>query len=1215
MRTSPRVRRFSLVCCLALASTSFGQQAEWLERFSYQPPASGHSRLAEHRGIELPELEVEPAATGWQMVRVSLPLLAGSLPEGVGLQAIPLSSAVGESLPVDVRIVSWHPGWPRYARRALISFPWCFSDRSPVRFGLRPAVRAEAELVSPAENFGMQTLDPEQLWQMGPLQVRLGLGGIELQWKPGQVWRAELLAPEATLDQQHVSTSRLEVIEHSQHHLWLRLLSYDSEWPRIVELRANSLGQIVLIGQLQRNAAGDDYAPQLGWRIWSPQPPSELAAYPLSDRREALEIAVGDVWARFPRAHWQRTGEVRIDPQGLLHWSCRAEDRVPMQSQAWRQVSLVLGPERLPDFNAMHEVDHRYRIEPRFYDSLYGCGLEVDLSAWPQLEQLRKAHRDFVASASARGLDMGNVTAAQLSGEAAVNGMNRLNHCRPIFDDAYRSGRSELRSTALLWCENTHDLTIWWGEDAFMGGLRYPNAQYAGEADPPEDDRFMWRANSGRHTFCTKGYASFLYAWEETGDPRMATALRHQVAYAQQHVRADGGEARNIGDVDDFVRLYRMTGQPQLLEDAVRLWRQLADRLGPDGLFSQSGDPISGQRPFIDRDQDAGQVPYAKAYILGYALTGCPALLEWLPADEQLLRMLRGVADFMAAAIDPAGGWRYPAPESSQLLLGQAMEHAAQLVCARQALIRAGKPADHLLDAIELVLQARLNGWLRSGAVLSGVAGWERSTGLIGAADSLTDRYALPQDRPRDQDYDLGSIGLDAGPPDALVYLPEVLAHYLMHRPAERLLNRTPQLERLLNRLPEPSAAPVPAPAPQPVRYAIVDGLPTFNSERLAEMVFPGRWSSQGHETDAGGRVSDRQIARYLVGSPAAAQAGLRELTHESADLTASFRRWRVDGRQALIDSLGQPPPRVAFEPTILGSEDRGSYTAHRVSFNLSRWQRVLGYLLVPKGDGPFPAALALHDHGAHFSIGKEKVIRPFDEQPERLEDARKWVETYYGGVWIGDALAERGWVVFATDALLWGDRGSRGGSKFEDQQMLAANLLQIGMSWAGIMLWDDLRSAEFLQSRAEVDPERIAAIGLSVGAYRTWNLAAASDIIRAGAAICWMGDTLGLATPGNNQTRGQSAFSMLQPLIRNRLDYADVASLSAPKPMLFYNGSHDPLFPVDAVERAYRELRRVWSDQSAAHRLETKLWPVPHRFELEMQAAAFEFLERQLAE
>ena len=42
---------------------------------------------------------------------------------------------------------------------------------------------------------------------------------------------------------------------------------------------------------------------------------------------------------------------------------------------------------------------------------------------------------------------------------------------------------------------------------------------------------------------------------------------------------------------------------------------------------------------------------------------------------------------------------------------------------------------------------------------------------------------------------------------------------------------------------------------------------------------------------------------------------------------------------------------------------------------------------------------------------------------------------------------------------------------------------------------------------------------------------------------------------PGNNQTTGQSAFSMTHPGLANLLDYPDVASLACPKPMLFQCG------------------------------------------------------------
>ncbi|HDP34052.1 MAG TPA: hypothetical protein ENN29_02965 [Candidatus Hydrogenedentes bacterium] len=302
------------------------------------------------------------------------------------------------------------------------------------------------------------------------------------------------------------------------------------------------------------------------------------------------------------------------------------------------------------------------------------------------------------------------------------------------------------------------------------------------------------------------------------------------------------------------------------------------------------------------------------------------------------------------------------------------------------------------------------------------------------------------------------------------------------------------------------------------------------------------------------------------------------------------------------------------FAPLVLAMEKRDGYEARKLAFNISADERVAAYLLVPDGNGPFPAILALHDHGAHFTIGKEKVIRPLAGETEKLKDALEWTDKYYGGVFIGDELAKRGYVVFATDALYWGDRGRFEGAAYEAQQELGANLLQLGQSWAGVITWDDMRSAEFLQGLPEVSPEQIGCIGLSMGAHRTWNLCAATDIVKAGAAICWLGDTTTLMAEGNNQTRGQSAFSMIHPGLRNLLDYPHVAGIACPKPMLFFNGTEDALFPVPGVEASFDILQEVYESQGVADRLYTRLWPVPHEFNREMQQEAFAWLDAHLA-
>ena len=323
-----------------------------------------------------------------------------------------------------------------------------------------------------------------------------------------------------------------------------------------------------------------------------------------------------------------------------------------------------------------------------------------------------------------------------------------------------------------------------------------------------------------------------------------------------------------------------------------------------------------------------------------------------------------------------------------------------------------------------------------------------------------------------------------------------------------------------------------------------------------------------------------------------------------------NFDEWRNSARNKLKECLLTSPSDKPFDPVIIAEQDRGTYVAKKVVFNVTGDSRVLALMLIPKGKGPFPAVLLLHDHGARFDIGKEKVIQPFDVPGERMMSAKEWIEQCYGGRWIGDELAKRGYVCFATDMLNWSDRGGGG---YDGQQAIAGNLLQLGMSFAGLIAYEDMRSAEFLATRPEVDSKRVSAMGLSVGSFRTWQVCALSDRISAGVAICWMATIKGLMVTGNNQTRGQSAYTMIHPGLSNYMDYPDVASIACPKPMLFFNGRQDGLFPVASVEDAYIKMRKIWESQNAGKNLITKLWDVPHEFSREMQEEAFDWLDKQI--
>lgn len=323
-----------------------------------------------------------------------------------------------------------------------------------------------------------------------------------------------------------------------------------------------------------------------------------------------------------------------------------------------------------------------------------------------------------------------------------------------------------------------------------------------------------------------------------------------------------------------------------------------------------------------------------------------------------------------------------------------------------------------------------------------------------------------------------------------------------------------------------------------------------------------------------------------------------------------SFSKWQKKARKKVEELAFFKKDYSAYNPEVIDEIDRGDYTAKKVVFNITKESRVMALMLVPKGEGPFPAVLLLHDHGAKFDIGKEKMIQTWNDE-EKEVSSNAWSEKYFSGQFVGDELAKRGYVVLATDALGWGDRG---GMDYEGQQAVASNLLNLGNSYGGVIAFEDVRAADFLSKLQIVDEDNVASFGFSMGAFRSWQVAALSNDIKASVSICWMATLEGLMVPGNNQLRGQSSFTMLHPGLANYLDYPDVASISAPKPALFFDGEEDGLFPAESVQDAFDKMEKVWVSQNAGDKFKAKLWPgLGHTCVKEMQDEAYEWMDKWL--
>ena len=326
-----------------------------------------------------------------------------------------------------------------------------------------------------------------------------------------------------------------------------------------------------------------------------------------------------------------------------------------------------------------------------------------------------------------------------------------------------------------------------------------------------------------------------------------------------------------------------------------------------------------------------------------------------------------------------------------------------------------------------------------------------------------------------------------------------------------------------------------------------------------------------------------------------------------------NFKKWKVAARAKVLECMMAPPPKAErYDMEVLAEEQREGYRAQRIAFNLSAYYRVKAYLLIPDGKGRHPAVNLLHDHGAHLSIGKEKMIRPFAVDSAVIIDAEQWADNLYDGHFLGDELAKRGYVVFSTDAPLWAERGRKEGVDRNRYDIIAGNMMMLGRDLSAFMTYDDIAATDFLATLPCVDNQRIGCAGCSMGGYRSWMLAALSDKIKVGCVSCWM-VTTDVQLSNHYGRRENGGFANCIPALRQYLDYPHIASLACPKPMLFIAGRTDKLFPLPGVQKAFDIMHDVWKSQGADESLKTVVLDHPHGCPLVDQQMMYDFFDKFL--
>jgi dienelactone hydrolase len=410
-------------------------------------------------------------------------------------------------------------------------------------------------------------------------------------------------------------------------------------------------------------------------------------------------------------------------------------------------------------------------------------------------------------------------------------------------------------------------------------------------------------------------------------------------------------------------------------------------------------------------------------------------------------------------------------------------------------------------------------------------------------------------------------------------------------------------------------------------------------SQPISRREFCGGVLSAGALTAAAGDLAAAG-AQPASASPSGSHIGtLYPFVQAQADrspLELSFLRpeftdldgWKRQARARVFTQLFYDPAPVAPEPRLLRRTDKGAYTEEYLTFQTAPDVRIPAYVLIPnRAKRPAPGIVALHSHDGLYLWGKEKLVENDAEHPYLTSFKGR----SYGGRSIAAELARQGYVVIAIDMFYWGERRmildddpptyrERSLTMTEEEirkftqrasqseSLVGRSLFTAGITWPGVVLWDDIRTLDYLASRPEVDPKRLGCVGLSVGGYRSFLLAALDERIRAAVDVGWM---TSLGSQIKQHVVNTIGLSFHINGLYRYLDLPDLAALIAPRAVLVINGSQDRLFPLEGVKAAFEKVGRCYQKAGAPERQRCSLYDAPHQFNLEMQKEAWEWIGR----
>ena len=350
-----------------------------------------------------------------------------------------------------------------------------------------------------------------------------------------------------------------------------------------------------------------------------------------------------------------------------------------------------------------------------------------------------------------------------------------------------------------------------------------------------------------------------------------------------------------------------------------------------------------------------------------------------------------------------------------------------------------------------------------------------------------------------------------------------------------------------------------------------------------------------------------------------------------------SLKEWKELTRPIFREYLRYNPKPEPLSTEVISRERRDGFLLEAVNIPATSAYHIPAWVLIPDNlKRPVPGIIAIHDHGGAYIWGHEKIISHPDEHPALTE----YRNSSYGRPY-AELLARKGYVVLVIDGFYFGQRRLRpedidvatapsdmrevlqklSGIRMNTREWISAvnrlcwhyesltakTIFAAGATWPGILVWDDMRSVDYLCNRPEVDAQRIGCLGLSIGGLRTAYLIAADPRIKVACVAGWMTE---FRTQLRNYLRSHT-WMVYIPGLYPSLDLADAAAMTAPGALLVQQCDRDNLYPPEGMKGAVEKLNKIYAKAGIPERFRGLFYDVGHSFPPNMQEDALAWIQK----